>query len=94
MLTIAAIALLEKMLQIDPDKRCSASESLEAKYLAPYHDSTDEPVTSEKFDWDLVEADLSADTWKALTYREVLNFHEKVEVPKKRTVQFDGWDFE
>lgn len=66
MVAPAAIVLLEKMLQIDPSKRCSASDSLEAEYLAPYHDHTDESVASEKFGWGLVEADLSTDAWKAL----------------------------
>lgn len=90
---ISAIVLLEKMLQIDPDKRCSAHDSLEEEYLTPYHDPTDEPVAGEKFDWDLVEADLSADAWKTLIYTEVLNFHKNVGGRKKNTNPFNGWGF-
>ena len=71
-----AIPLLEKMLQIDPDKRCSAEEALEEQYLAPYHDPSDEPVAKEKFDWGFLEADLPADVWKTVMYSEVLGYHE------------------
>lgn len=64
------------MLQIDPKKRCSAREALEAHYLAPYHDPADEPVSTERLDWDFLEAELPADVWKTVMYSEVLNYHE------------------
>ncbi|KAJ5264611.1 hypothetical protein N7505_007404 [Penicillium chrysogenum] len=70
-----AIPLLEKMLQIDPEKRCSA-EAIEERYLAPYHDPSDEPVAKEKFDWGFFDADLPADMWKTVLYSEVLGYHE------------------
>lgn len=63
-----AIPLLEKMLQIDPEKRCSAEEAIEERYLAPYHDPSDEPVAKEKFDWGFFDADLPADMWKTVLY--------------------------
>ncbi|CAI7659626.1 unnamed protein product [Penicillium palitans] len=71
-----AILLLEKMLQIDPEKRCSAEEALEEQYLAPYHDPSDEPVAKEKFDWGFLDADLPADVLKTVMYSEVLGYHE------------------
>ncbi|KAJ5283489.1 hypothetical protein N7505_001469 [Penicillium chrysogenum] len=61
-----AIPLLEKMLQIDPEKRCSAEQAIEERYLAPYHDPSDEPVAKEKFDWGFFDADLPADMWKTV----------------------------
>lgn len=71
-----AIILLEKMLQIDPKKRCSAEEALEEQFLAPYHDPSDEPVAKEKFDWSFLDASLPADVWKTVMYSEVLDYHE------------------
>ncbi|KAJ5624190.1 hypothetical protein N7510_000499 [Penicillium lagena] len=71
-----AIALLENMLQFDPDKRCSAEEALTAPYLAPYHDPADEPTATETFDWSFLEADLPADVWKTIMYAEILGYHE------------------
>lgn len=71
-----AIILLEKMLQVDPEKRCSAEEALEEQYLIPYHDPSDEPAAKEKFDWAFLDADLPADVWKTVMYSEVLGYHE------------------
>lgn len=70
-----AILLLDEMLQIDPERRCSAEEALEEQYLAPYHDPSDEPVAKEKSDWGLLDADLPADVWKTVMYSEVLGYH-------------------
>lgn len=64
-----AILLLDEILQIDPERRCSAEEALEEQYLAPYHDPWDEPVAKEKSDWGLLDADLPADVWKTVMYR-------------------------
>jgi p38 MAP kinase len=41
-LTIA-IDLLEKMLELDPDKRITAEQALAHEYLEEYADATDEP---------------------------------------------------
>ncbi|KAJ5102636.1 hypothetical protein N7532_003165 [Penicillium argentinense] len=90
-----AVTLLEKMLQIDPEKRCSAEESLTAEYLAPYHDPTDEPEADEKFDWALVEADLPTDVWKTIMYSEVLAYHDGagVSAPSRApTIKSDDMD--
>lgn len=87
-----AIALLEKLLQIDPDQRCSATEGLESQYLAPYHDPNDEPESTEPFDWSFSEASLPADVWKTVIYAEVLGYHESVGGSTRLTPQFDGMD--
>lgn len=66
MLTLIAIALLEKLLQFDPEQRISADEGLTWPYLAPYHDPDDEPTATEVFDESFTEADLPADIWKSV----------------------------
>lgn len=71
-----ALDLLEKMLVFDPRKRIDATQSLAHAYVAPYHDPTDEPVASEKFDWSFNDADLPVDTWKVMMYGEILDFHQ------------------
>jgi len=60
------------MLVFDPRKRIDATESLEHRYVEPYHDPTDEPVANEKFDWSFNDADLPVDTWKVMMYAEIL----------------------
>lgn len=70
-----AIDLLEKMLTFDSRKRIVAADALAHPYLAPYHDPTDEPVASEKFDWSFNDVDLPVDTWKVMMYTEILDFH-------------------
>ncbi|KAJ5142881.1 uncharacterized protein N7515_001668 [Penicillium bovifimosum] len=70
-----AIALLDKMLEFNPDVRISATDALSSPYLAPYHDPNDEPVVSKKFDWGFLDANLSTDVWKTII--EVLSFHDE-----------------
>ncbi|KAJ5090671.1 hypothetical protein N7532_009355 [Penicillium argentinense] len=77
MATSKAITLLDKMLQLDPEERITAAECLLSQYLAPYHDPDDEPIATERCDWEFLEADLPADMWKMIMYSEVLTFHER-----------------
>lgn len=56
------------MLQFDPQVRISATDALASLYLAPYHDTNDEPVAAEAFDWAFLEADLPADIWKTIMF--------------------------
>ena len=58
-----AIDLLEKMLEIDADKRISADQALAHPYLAQYADPTDEPV-SLPYDQTFEDYDLPVEKWK------------------------------
>jgi p38 MAP kinase len=60
------------MLVVDPRKRITATDALAQEYVAPYHDPTDEPEATEKFDWSFNDADMPVDTWKVMMYSEVL----------------------
>ena len=44
-----AIELLQRMLEFNPDKRISVNDALEHPYLAPLHDSIEEPCCTRTF---------------------------------------------
>ncbi|KXN68245.1 mitogen-activated protein kinase HOG1 [Conidiobolus coronatus NRRL 28638] len=70
-----AVDLLEKMLVFDSRKRITAAEALSHPYIECYHDESDEPVATEKFDWSFSDSDLPVDTWKVMMYSEIMDFH-------------------
>ncbi|GAB0090095.1 Mitogen-activated protein kinase [Sergentomyia squamirostris] len=70
-----AIDLLEKMLELDADKRIQAEGALAHPYLEKYADPTDEP-TSALYDQSFEDMDLSVEKWKQLVFDEVIGFME------------------
>lgn len=60
---LLAIDLLEKMLELDADKRITAEQALSHKYLEKYSDPSDEP-TSHLYDQSFEDMDLSTEKWK------------------------------
>ena len=68
-----AIDLLEKMLEIDPDKRITAEQTLAHPYLAQYADASDEP-SSAPYDQTFEDYDLQVQEWKANVWNEITNF--------------------
>jgi len=71
-----AIDLLEKMLEVDADKRIRAEQTLSHPYLAEYADPSDEP-TSAMYDQTFEDFDLSICEWKDKVWNEINNFQEE-----------------
>merc|ERR1711899_591463 len=72
-----AIDLLEKMLELDSDKRIHAEQALAHPYLAQYADPSDEPA-SLPYDQTFEDYDISVDQWKEYVWNEVKNFKPPV----------------
>lgn len=67
-LTLLAIDLLEKMLDIDPEKRITAADALSHPYVSAYSDSNDEPECEKQIDWSLLDSEMTTDQWKTKMY--------------------------
>ncbi|KAJ1530492.1 hypothetical protein ONE63_005390 [Megalurothrips usitatus] len=68
-----AIDLLEKMLELDADKRITAEQALAHKYLEQYADPSDEP-TSASYDQSFEDMEIPVEKWRELVYEEVTSF--------------------
>ncbi|KAJ5751652.1 hypothetical protein N7520_008569 [Penicillium odoratum] len=68
-----AIDILERVLVWDPSQRISAANALVHPYMSVYHDPEDEPVAAAPFNWALVTAEYSVDSWKYMIYSEIMN---------------------
>lgn len=73
--------LLEKMLDLDPERRLSAADCLAHPYLEEYQDSDPDPP-AEKYDDSFESLNLAIPEWKSLSHMEIMTFE-----PKKQSQQ-------
>lgn len=71
MLLIVALDLLERMLDLDADRRITAPDALAHPYLAQYHDESDEPG-AEQFDDSFENADNNVADWRRKTFTIIM----------------------
>jgi len=61
-----ALDLLRNMLELRPDRRCTADAALRHPYLADYHDEEEEPICNDGFHFDFDKKDLDKETIRGL----------------------------
>ncbi|EKV06074.1 hypothetical protein PDIG_78520 [Penicillium digitatum PHI26] len=70
-----AIDLLEKMLEMNPQKRITAADALTHPYVSTYSDPNDEPECEKQLNLSWLDSDMTTDGWKSKMVFEILNFH-------------------
>ncbi|RDB23713.1 Mitogen-activated protein kinase SLT2/MPK1 [Hypsizygus marmoreus] len=74
-----ALDLLGKMLAFDPDDRITVPQALEHPWLAAYHDESDEPECSEKFEkWRKIEQLETLDEFREALWNEIEEYRREV----------------
>ncbi|XP_049571944.1 mitogen-activated protein kinase 13 isoform X5 [Orcinus orca] len=69
-----AADLLEKMLELDMDKRLTASQALTHPFFESCRDPEEETEAQQPFDDFLEQEKLTVDEWKHHIYKEIVNF--------------------
>lgn len=73
----SALDLLQKMLELDADKRPTAAEALSHPYLSQYHDPSDEPTATSLYDDSFEDKNLTLNEWRDMIWREIQDFRQQ-----------------
>ena len=76
-----ALDLLDRMLAFDPSSRVGVEDALEHKYLAIWHDASDEPACPTTFDFSFETVEDVQDM-RLMILEEVKNFRQRVRNPQ------------
>ena len=77
-----ALDLLDRMLAFDPSQRIGVEEALEHRYLAIWHDASDEPACPTTFDFSFETVEDIQDM-KHMILQEVRSFRNQVRNPQQ-----------
>lgn len=77
-----ALDLLDRMLAFDPSQRIGVEEALEHRYLAIWHDASDEPACPTTFDFAFETVEEVPDM-RAMILDEVRRFRHAVRAPQQ-----------
>ncbi|NXY50587.1 MK13 kinase, partial [Ceuthmochares aereus] len=72
--SLTAVDLLDKMLQLDVEKRITATEALAHPYFEQFRDIEEETEAQQSYDDSLEHEKLSLDEWRKHIYKEILSF--------------------
>lgn len=81
-----ALDLLDRMLAFDPSQRISVEDALEHRYLAIWHDTSDEPACPTTFDFGFEVVEEVADM-RRMILDEVARFRRAVRQPIQQQQQ-------
>lgn len=76
-----ALDLLDRMLAFDPSERVGVEEALEHRYLAIWHDASDEPACPTTFDFGFETVE-EVPEMRAMILDEVRRFRHAVRAPQ------------
>jgi mitogen-activated protein kinase 7 len=76
-----ALDLLDRMLAFDPSQRVGVEDALEHRYLAIWHDASDEPACPTTFDFGFEVVDEVQDM-RQMILAEVKQFRQSVRAPQ------------
>ncbi|NXD17732.1 MK13 kinase, partial [Nothocercus nigrocapillus] len=79
-----AVDLLDKMLQLDVEKRLTATEALAHPYFDQFRDAEEETEAQQSYDDSLEREKLSIDEWRKHIYKEILSFSPIARKDSKR----------
>ncbi|GMT26005.1 hypothetical protein PFISCL1PPCAC_17302 [Pristionchus fissidentatus] len=68
-----AIDFLDKMLQLDPERRLTVQQALEHDYLSSYSDPKDEPIVAEPYTLE-DNVEYTIQDWKRIIWNEIQNY--------------------